>query len=57
MNQKTSKALRKATGFKVHKTRKYEITSWSTGGRTFKAVDDRADYQMNKKEYLTKKRS
>lgn len=56
MNQKTSKALRKATEFKVHKPRKYKTTNWSTGGHTFEAVEGRGDYQKAKQEYLAKKR-
>ncbi len=56
MNQSTAKALRKATGFKPHKPRKYKTTNWSTGGHTFEAVDDRGDYQKAKQEYLSKKR-
>ncbi len=57
MNQKTSKALRKATGFKVHAPRKYKVTNWSTGGHTYEAVDGRRNYQDKKQEYLATKRA
>lgn len=55
MNQKTSKALRKAMKFKVGVPRKYEVTNWSNGTRTYKSVDSRAYYQNAKKEYLNGK--
>lgn len=57
MNQKTSKALRKALGFKVGRPRKYRRINWSNGTHTFVSVEDRARYQAGKQEYLMEKRN
>lgn len=55
MNGKRAKALRKALKFKVDGQREYQVTKWSTEGRTYKAIGERTKYQDAKKEYLNDK--
>lgn len=57
MNQQTSKALRKATGFKPWQPRKYKRINYSNGNHTYVAVGDRAYYQAAKADYLEVKRN
>ena len=49
MSQKSMKKLRRALKFKPANERKYLVTKFTNGSRTFKSVDDRIEYQKAKK--------